>query len=107
MLKKKNRLSKVNSFVQVKKIEANIFTIKISDKKDTPKFAFIVSKKIDKSAVVRNRIKRFLKKGVSEILRKVLEREYLIIAKKDILGKDQVEINKQINRVFEEQKLIK
>lgn len=72
MLNKKNRLKKYSAFIATYKVndtvsDANICIYfgreKTNPQQDT-KFAFVVSKKIHKRAVVRNRIKRLMRESV-------------------------------------------
>ena len=77
MLKKQYRLKKYSAFTATYKLKNmaadNLICIyfgkeKISD--DIPsKFAFVVSKKIHKRAVVRNKIKRYMRESVRLILK--------------------------------------
>ena len=85
MLKKENRLprgflkseSTINSYLYVFKIAKN--------QKNVSRFGFIVSKKIDKRATVRNRIRRKFRSCIEERLSEI-ERGYdfLFIFKKNI-----------------------
>ena len=77
MLKKKYRLKKYSAFAATYKIRnivadenVCIFLGKEKTKPDTiTKFAFVVSKKIHKRAVVRNRIKRLMRESVRLLLK--------------------------------------
>jgi ribonuclease P protein component len=58
MLKKQNRLGKITKTKENKLFTSPLFNLRISDNKESQiKFAFIVSKKIDKRAVIRNQTK--------------------------------------------------
>jgi len=75
-LAKKYRLKKRKDFEAVKKkgklISGPLFSLLVLKEKSTEsKFAFIVSKKIDKRAVVRNKIRRRLAEAVRQILPKI------------------------------------
>lgn len=64
------------------------------------KIAFTVGLKIDKRAVVRNRIRRQMREVVRLLLKdKRLKPGYylLFVAKKEILGKEYTEISKEMN----------
>jgi len=75
-LPKKNRLKKESSFKQLKEtgkiIKTPLFNILYlnQDGIEVPKIGFIISKRIDKSAVVRNQIKRKLSAVVSDLTEK-------------------------------------
>lgn len=89
-------------------ISNNFFTLRL--RKNTLKhnrFGFVVSKKVDKRAVVRNRSKR--------LLRAILERRYaqlkpgndlLFSLKQKIVAKDIQELEKIIDTLFQEEHLI-
>ncbi len=77
MLKKQYRLKKYSAFIatyKLKNIAAdNLVCIYFGKEKTSPetltKFAFVVSKKIHKRAVVRNKIKRYMRESVRLILK--------------------------------------
>ena len=77
MLKKKYRLKKYSAFnatYKLKNITAdeNVCIYWGKEKQnlnDTTKFAFVVSKKIHKRAVVRNRIKRLMRESIRLIIK--------------------------------------
>lgn len=76
MLPKQYRLKKNSEFIatyaQKKYVANNYFSLNIGKQKPFPDFiskvAFVVSKKIDKRAVVRNSIKRKMRHAFYEIL---------------------------------------
>lgn len=100
MLNSKNRLKKKINFVRIE-IEGRMFQSKsfgmgVYDRKDTEpsRFGFIISTKISKKAVERNRIKRIM----SEVVRINLEKlktghDVLFLIKPSImtLGKELIE----------------
>jgi ribonuclease P protein component len=111
VLKKINRLSKKKDFEEIKKNGSffgfsRFFGIVVLDKKDDKKqFGVIVSKKISKRAVDRNKIKRRL----MEVLSKELDvfglgKRVLFLVKKDMLGVKPDEIEKDLNRIVEKKK---
>lgn len=68
MLKKKFSLPKEKLFVQ-KRIETPFCAVKIADNGlELSRFGFVIPKKVDKRATVRNRIKRILRAKVEENL---------------------------------------
>ena len=75
-LKREYRLRGKKEFDKIKKegrlVQNPFFSLLILEKQeDGPKFGFIVSKKIDKRAVVRNRIRRLLAEACRQILPKM------------------------------------
>src|SRR4030042_6194105 len=102
MLSKKNRLSKFTKQGGAKTVSLPFFILKYTKTAgEDLKFAFVISKKIDKRAVVRNKIKRQISKGLEAVLEKVSKGyTFVFIVKKEILTKKQEEITKEIERVF-------
>lgn len=58
-----------------------------------PRFAFIVSKKIDKRATERNRIRRLLRESVQQILPQMAACDGVLVARKNIAALVQTEVN--------------
>ena len=89
MLRKENRLSKLIRRADEKKFFSPLFNVRISDNKDGKvRFGFVVSKKIDKRAVVRNRTKRVLRASVEGFLKDLMGKDITVIAKKSLSFKD-------------------
>jgi ribonuclease P protein component len=92
MLKKQNRLGKITRKKSDKLFTFPLFNLRVSDNGEkTTRFAFIVSKKIDKRAVARNRTKRILRSAVEEIVEKVNGGKNVIIVAKKTLVPNQKE----------------
>lgn len=108
MLKKKNRLSKLeNKKGDFFKTEFYNLKISNSDSKET-RFAFVISKKISKSAVLRNRTKRILAEIIRKNLEKFLPSKNIIITVKKILDlKQKEQVEKTILESFKQAKIIK
>jgi len=73
------------------------------------KIGFVVSKKLSKSAVIRNKIKRQMREIIRLILKKTkLKKGYflLILAKKEILEANYLEIEKSLEQLFKKVKLL-
>ena len=104
MLKRENRIRSKKEFLEIKnkgRVEYSpLFgwlTYKEND--DQKKFGFIVSKRISKKAVDRNRVRRVL----SEIVRNNLDKfekgtRLVFLTKQEILGKKMIEVEKEINK---------
>lgn len=94
MLDKKHRLPGGVDFKNVGAVSSQAFLIKIKDNNlGLIRAAVIVSKKIDKRAVVRNKIKRKFRNCIDKIIQKKdLGKDILIIAKKESEGKSNQEI---------------
>lgn len=114
MLQKKYRLKKYSAFIATYRLnnavaDKNICVYfgkeKINPEMQT-KIAFVVSKKIHKRAVVRNRIKRLMRESVRlqlkenklEYLNKYLS--VICVAKKDSIGADFCTIDNSLKQLF-------
>lgn len=73
--------------------------IELIYKKNTgvPRFAFIVSTKIDKRATQRNRMRRTLSESVRHLLLTIQPVDGIIIAKKNFAELSQIEVEKIIS----------
>lgn len=90
MLNKTNRINKTRDLKQVyrlgKAVHASALVIKFFAKKESQllaksRIAFVVSKKVSKRAVDRNRIKRVLREDVRSKLKDLLPGDYVIVVK--------------------------
>lgn len=106
MLKKINRLSKRKDFQEIKEkgkiYQSPIFGLALIKKEeDVKQFGFIISKKISKRAVDRNKIKRYLADSVKNNLDKIPTGiKAIFLAKKDLLGKKYEEINAEVIKLI-------
>ena len=101
MLKRENRLSRILRRVGEKKYFSPLFQVRISENNDNKaRFGFIVSKKIDKRAVVRNKTKRVLRDAAKTLIDNVLGKDIIIIAKKDLSFKEKEEVKKELGNIL-------
>jgi ribonuclease P protein component len=101
MLKKENRLAKIARKVGEKKYPSPLFNVRVSDNKDNKaRVGFVVSKKVDKRAVVRNRTKRVLSEAVRGFLTDLGGKDVVIVAKKSLSFKDKEDVRKELGRIF-------
>lgn len=106
MLKKINRISKRKEFEEIKKEGAvyqfPLFGLAVLKKEDKEKkFGFIISKKISKRAVDRNRIKRLLAESIKQNLGEIKEGfRGIFLVKKNILGRKFDEIKKEVDKII-------
>ena len=106
MLKKINRIGNKKDFLEIKNkgemIYSPIFGLLILKKEDKEKkFGFIISKKISKRAVDRNKIKRYLSEGVRRSLENIEEgTRGVFLVKREILNKRLEEIVVEVGKVF-------
>ena len=112
MLNKKNRLTKNKDFERVfnKGKAAHLKELGVKCIKNDfkePRFGFLISTKISKSAVKRNKLKRQL----SEIIRLNLEKikpgyDCAVITRSGVLDKNYEELEKMLKLLFKKLKLI-
>ena len=109
MLKRKYRLPVRAKLTRPSSHKSRTFWLKIY-KNNLPfsRFGFVISKKIDKRAVVRNRTKRVLRSCIEE-LRQKIENGYdmLFILQKNAVGQKREAFYSEIEKLFKELKLIK
>jgi ribonuclease P protein component len=106
VLKKINRIGSRKDFLEIKNqgklIGSPIFGVLVLKKDDDlKKFGFIISKKISKKAVERNKIKR----RMAEVLRKNLDKftlgtRMVFLVKREMINKKIEEIEKEIEKIY-------
>lgn len=105
-MKKINRIGRKKEFLEIKNkgriINSPLFgAASLVDETREVKFGFVISKKISKRAVDRNKIKR----RMSEILVKKLDKfilgtKIVFLAKKSLLGAKMGEIEEEIDKLI-------
>lgn len=65
-----------------------------------PRFAFIVSTKIDKRATARNRMRRIMSESVRHLISTIQPIDGIFIAKKNFAGFPQTEIEKIVRALL-------
>jgi ribonuclease P protein component len=101
MLKKINRLSSLRIIGKAQKFETPMFNVRIFSGEESARFGFIVSKKIDKRAVIRNKTKRVLQKATENFLEDLKGKSIIILAKQKLIFKDLINVQKELARIFE------
>lgn len=109
MLKKKNRLPKEARVKGGNRFSSKFFLITaIRNGEIFSRFGFVVSKKIDKRASFRNRIKRQLRFCIEKNSDKIIEGiDMLFIAKKEIVGTNTKDICSSIEDTLKKGKFLK
>lgn len=104
MLARENRLTGEKNFDRVKKkgklYQSENFGMAVYDRKDDSptRFGFIISTKISKMAVHRNRLARALREAARYNLKKIGSgKDIVFLAKKSITSKTTDEIMKEVN----------
>lgn len=101
MLKKIYRLSSVR-LNNSRNAKSKLFNIKTAKSGlEYPRFGFVISKKIDKRAVIRNSLKRKLSKCIEEIFDRIEGgHDFVFYPKQEVLEIKQEDLGKEIERVF-------
>ena len=115
MLAKENRLRLKNDFKRVfekgKFYQEGFLAVKIlSNDSDVSRFGFIVSKKISKKAVVRNKIKRRLRESVRLKLKNGSIKngfDAAVLARPEIIDKSFFEIDGAVGKLLEKAGVLK
>lgn len=101
MLPKLNRLPRSVSFSNATSVQTPYFRILVKDNGlSYNRFAFVVSKKIDKRAVVRNRLRRVLRNAVAKYVESGSE-DVLFIVKQSFLQEKSSEITTLIQSTLQ------
>jgi len=113
MLPKKYRLNDFWEIERVKKggrlFQSSSFGVLVfyGNEKQNSRIAFVVSLKIAKRSVERNRAKRLLSEAVRGFLPLIKPGYDLVfLIKKNLIGKNRQEVEKEVERIFKIGKLI-
>ena len=113
MLKKQSRLNKNKDFAQVfqrgERLYGRYFTLRwLRNNLSYSRFGIIVSLKVDKKAVIRNKIKRRIRAIFKDNLDKlVINCDFLISTRKEIKDLFFQELKEEIQISFQKRRLIK
>ena len=104
MLRREFRIPKGLRFNNSRLFSSPLFTIKVRENGLTfNRFAIIVSKKVDKRAVVRNRIRRLISSSLEELYNKLKQgRDAIFIVRRDAINKSREDFFKEIKYVLGE-----
>lgn len=110
MLKKINRIGSRKEFLEVKNKGVMNYSpifgwLSLENNDDQKKFGFVISKKISKRAVDRNKIKRRLAESIKKHLNDFEKGIRIVfLAKKEILNKNIKEIEEEISKILDRRK---
>ncbi len=113
MLPLKNRLKKEKDFQRVfdkgRFAASDLVSVKfVGNGTDDTRVGFIVSKKVSKKAVLRNKVKRMLREAVRSKMNDMTAGfDIIVIAKKGLLEVDHDKITDVLGRIFKSSGLIK
>jgi len=85
-----------------------LFNVRVSNNGGvTTRFGFVVSKKLDKRAVVRNRLKRRLSSAAEKILKNITKgKDIVIISKKGLGDCQEKELSDSLQNIFRKAKIL-
>lgn len=112
MLPRENRLIQKPDFEKVKeegeKFQSNLFGLLVlGTGKPITRFGFVISTKLSKRAVKRNRVKRILREQVRLLLERIKPGfDVVFLGKKPVLESNSREIEKEIKRLFKKAGLL-
>jgi ribonuclease P protein component len=108
MLDKKHRLPARVSFKNAESFSSGLLVIKTKNNKTGfPRFGIVISKKTEKKAVERNRVKRQIRKSVEELIPKINSgKDFLIIVKRGLAQKSTGEILSLLKGLLKKEKNI-
>jgi len=108
MLKKTYRLSSVR-LRDSRTTKGKYLVVRYSKNDlDYPRFGFVISKKIDKRAVVRNSLKRKLSVSIEEIFDRIKDgTDFVFIPNSGATALAQEDLAKEVVEIFKKEKLIK
>lgn len=106
MLKKDQRFSFKDELPK-KIISSPLFVLRYQKNNDSEiKCAVVVSKRVDKRAVARNRLKRIFLNIIEDISKnKAMPFNMVFFLKKEVLGKEQNYIKKEIEKILTQVKI--
>ncbi len=112
MLAKDNRLTKKNDLGNVFKngraVRNDSLVFKfVENKRNNPRFAFVISKKVSKKAVLRNRIKRIISESVrlkTRRLKKGIDGLFIVLP--GVREEDFKKIDNVVERIFKQANLL-
>ncbi len=109
MLKRQNRLAKINKKGQSKFFASPNFNIRISGNKEKEtRFGIVVSKKTSKKAVLRNKTKRIIREIIRENIKDIAKgKDIIIVSKKTLNQKLRKEAEQDLLNVFKKARIIK
>lgn len=108
MLPKKFRLTKKRDFEKVlaegKIIQGEFFGLAVSqdERNENPKVGFIISNKVSKKAVERNRIRRILREATKKEIEELSQKSLLVfLAKKSAVGVSARRLSRDAQKLLE------
>jgi len=103
MLKKINRIKRQIDFARVAKYGRKkyssffiLYSLSLPSTKKYARFGIVISQKTEKKAVIRNRIRRWLRVDLAQVLKNISAGDYMIVVKKQAVGKEHQVLKKDL-----------
>lgn len=108
MLAKQYRLPAQTRLYSSTTSTSPLFTMKVSNNTlDVSRFGFVVSKRVDKRAAMRNRIKRVLRSCIEELHERITGGyDILFFLKAELLEKNRDSVYNEVHRVLGKNNLL-
>jgi ribonuclease P protein component len=105
MLRREFRIPRGIRFNNSRLTANPLFTLKVNENGlSFNRFAIIVSKKVDKRAVIRNRIRRLISSCLEEVYNKLQQgKDTIFIVKRGAINKSRQDFFKEIESVLEKE----
>jgi len=106
MFSSKNRLRKrediYNVFKKGKSLAGNFIFLRFTKNDlNVSRFAVVISSKVSKKSVVRNKIKRQLREAIQKNILEIKQKcDFVIIVKPEIINQKFKDIEKEVNEIF-------
>lgn len=109
MLKRRYRLGAGTRLKNATSVKTPFFTIFISSNSlPESRFGFIVSKKVDKKATVRNSVKRKVRAGIESQLEQIKSgHDMLFVVRKNVLSQSTEDIKKAVTEALTKNSVLK
>jgi ribonuclease P protein component len=103
MLKKVNRIKRQTDFARVAKYGRKkyssffiLYSLSVPLTKKYVRFGIVISQKTEKKAVIRNKIRRWLRVDLAQILKNIPTGDYMIVVKKQAVSQNHKTLKKDL-----------
>jgi ribonuclease P protein component len=109
MLPREYRLPATTKLSHARYLKTSLFGVKYAQNEmPVSRFAFVVRKSVDKRAVARNRIRRVFRSCIEELREQIVSGyDMLFFLEKGIIDKQQVDLCLELQKILQQQHLLK